>query len=364
MVNGDGLVYVIDDDASLRRSLRNLLGSVGFWVKTFESAEAFLEFDDRVDAACLVIDLRMPGMSGIDLLRHLSSSGARHRAIVLTAHGDDTARKQSIAAGAIAFLQKPFQSAALVDAVRRALSTIDPPPDARRERKPGVASTADEEPLMAATAPPIDLAGGALGSECHVCAFFSSAEEEHRVLRAFIKEGLDGGEKAIHIVDPRTRADYLARLAEGGIDVERVMGTGQLDVPVWEETYLCDDCFDQEAMLRLVEETLQTSVAAGYPRTRIVAHMEWALLDKPGGEYLLEYEARANQLLPKYHAPAICAYDLTKFTASDVMDILRAHPMAIIGGVLRENPFYVPPDQYLVEIRERRSASKSPSIAS
>ena len=336
MDKGDGLVYVIDDDASLRRSLRNLLGSVGFSVKTFESAESFLEFDDLADPACLVIDLRMPGMSGLDLLRHLSSSGAHHRAIVLTAHGDDTMREQCMAAGATAFLQKPFQSTALVDALRRAMSTIDPP----------------------GTAPPIELAGSALGSECHVCAFFSSAEEEHRVLRSFIKDGLDAGEKAVHIVGPRTRDDHLARLREDGVEVERVMGTGQLDVRAWEDTYLCDDCFDQDAMLQLVDETLQTSTAAGYPRMRIVAHMEWALLDKPGVEDLLEYESRANDLLPKYQSPGVCVYDLTKFTASAVMDILRAHPMVILGGVLRENPFYVPPEQYLVEIRKRRSAAK------
>ena len=66
-------------------------------------------------------------------------------------------------------------------------------------------------------------------------------------------------------------------------------------------------------------------------------------------------------MLPKYDDPVICAYDLSKFSASVVMDIMRTHPVVIIGGVLQENPFFVPPDQFLLEIRERRSVRRSAS---
>ena len=90
--NLDGRVVIIDDDASLRRSLSNLLGSVGFDVETFVSAEAFLECAHRERAGCLVLDLRMPGMSGLDLLRHLAATGSPVPAIVLTAHGNDGTR--------------------------------------------------------------------------------------------------------------------------------------------------------------------------------------------------------------------------------------------------------------------------------
>ena len=122
--------------------------------------------------------------------------------------------------------------------------------------------------------------------------------------------------------------------------------------------------FEQDAMLHLVEEVLKSNAASGYPLTRILAHMEWALLDKPGVDDLIEYETRVNYVLPRYYAPVICAYDLSKFSASVVMDVMRTHPMVIIGGVLQENPFFVPPDQFLLEIRERRSLRKSASIAS
>jgi FixJ family two-component response regulator len=117
------VVCVVDDDASLRRSLRNLLTSVGFRVETFQSAEAFLGSVHRQNTGCMVLDLRMTGMSGLELLRHLASNGSRIPVIVLTAHGDEDTRQRALQAGAVAFLTKPFQSAALVETVRTALTT-------------------------------------------------------------------------------------------------------------------------------------------------------------------------------------------------------------------------------------------------
>ena len=115
------IVSVVDDDESLRRSLRNLLGSVGFRVETFASAEAFLQSVHQKQTGCLVLDLRMPGMNGLDLLRLLSGTGTRIPAVILTAHGDEEARQRSLQAGAVAFLTKPFNGDALLDAVRAAL---------------------------------------------------------------------------------------------------------------------------------------------------------------------------------------------------------------------------------------------------
>jgi hypothetical protein len=115
-------------------------------------------------------------------------------------------------------------------------------------------------------------------------------------------------------------------------------------------------------MLALIEEVLQSGAAAGYPLTRFLTHMEWALLDKPGVDELLEMETRFNYVSPKYPDPVICAYDLSKFSASVVIDAMRTHPVVIIGGVLQENPFFIPPDQFLLEIRERRSVRKSASM--
>jgi len=115
------LVSIVDDDGSLRRSVRNLLTSVGFRVETFVSAEAFLGSIHRENTGCLVLDLQMPGMTGLDLLAHLAATDSRIPAIILTAHGDDETRRRTLQAGAIAFLGKPFNSNALLDAVRSAM---------------------------------------------------------------------------------------------------------------------------------------------------------------------------------------------------------------------------------------------------
>jgi len=124
MSERDGrMVCIVDDDASLRRSLRNLLMSVGFAVETFQSAEAFLKSVDRDKVGCVVLDLRMAGLSGLDLLRHLVATGSRVPAIILTAHADDETRRRSLEAGAMAFLEKPVRSAVLLDAVRTALAS-------------------------------------------------------------------------------------------------------------------------------------------------------------------------------------------------------------------------------------------------
>jgi len=207
----------------------------------------------------------------------------------------------------------------------------------------------------------VQFAGRPLGRERHICAFFNSLDERHRVLRSFNKDGFDRGERVFHIVDPALREEHLKRLAGAGIDVERAMGSGQLEVRVWQDCQFRGDRFDQDAMLALIEEVLQSGAAAGYPLTRFVGHMEWALLDKPGLDEMsfVEFETRVNYVSPKYDDPLVCAYDLSKFSASVVVDVIRTHPVVLIGGLLQENPFFVPPDQLLLELRERRSVRRT-----
>jgi hypothetical protein len=207
----------------------------------------------------------------------------------------------------------------------------------------------------------LPFAEGTLGLHQHVCAFFNSSDEEHRVLRSFLKDGFEQGDKAFHLVDPERRDDHLRRLAEAGIDVEGATGSGQLEVRPWEDGPLHGDRFDQDAWLTSFEQVLQSGPAAGFAHTRFLAHMEWALVDLPGIGDLIEFETLVNHVVPKYDNTVICAYDLTKFGANVVMDALRTHPLVIVGGLLQENPFFVPPAEFLAEIRERRSANRSAS---
>jgi hypothetical protein len=207
-----------------------------------------------------------------------------------------------------------------------------------------------------------EVAGSALGAHRHICAFFNSADEQHRVLRSFIKEGLERGDKAFHLVDPGRREDHLRRLADAGIDVRAATATGQLEVRPWQDGPLRGGQFDEDAWLESFEQVLQSGPTAGYPQTRFVAQMEWALADLPGVEDLIEFETRVNLVMPKYDDIVICAYDLARFGASVVMYALRTHPLVIIGGLLQENPFFVEPSKFLIELRERQPAGTSPSM--
>ena len=205
--------------------------------------------------------------------------------------------------------------------------------------------------------------GTTFGQHRHICAFFNTVDEQHRVLRPFIKDGFDRGDKAYHYVDPERREEHLSWLADAGINVREAMAVGQLEVCPWQDSTLRGGRFDLDSWLVSFEQVLQSGPAAGYAQTTFMGHMEWALLDLPGVGDLIEYETRVNYVIPKYDGPVVCTYDLRKFGASVVMDALRTHPFVIIGGLLQENPFFVSPDQLLLEIRERRPGRLSASTA-
>jgi hypothetical protein len=179
-------------------------------------------------------------------------------------------------------------------------------------------------------------------------------DEHYRVLEPFIKDGFANGERAFHLVDPKRREDHLSRLAGVGIDVDTATASGQLEVHPWEDGPLRGQEFDQDTWLAGFEEVLQSGPAAGFAKTRFLAQMEWALVDMPGLDDMIEFETRVNYVVPKYDNDVICSYDLSKFGASAVIYALRTHPVVIIGGLMQENPFYVDPDELLRELREER----------
>ena len=157
----------------------------------------------------------------------------------------------------------------------------------------------------AESAQPMRFPGSVLGAHRHVCAFFHSPDEEYRALLPFIKEGFERSEKAFHIVDPTLREEHRRRLESAGINVAAAEQSGQFELRNWADAYLREGHFDQDKMLALIQEVLEGGRHQGFPLTRLVAHMEWALEDRPGVNDLVEYETRLNYLLPRYPDPVI-----------------------------------------------------------
>jgi methanogenic corrinoid protein MtbC1 len=206
---------------------------------------------------------------------------------------------------------------------------------------------------MARGSDAVALAGGVLGPERHVCALFDSRDEEYRILLPFVREGLEQGEKAIHIVDPGLRDEHLARLGDAGIDVARAQAGGQLELLDWHGTYLRGGRFDRRAMAVLVEGMLSRARREGFPRARVVAHMEWALEGSCDPTTLVDYEARMNDVLAGYDDPVVCTYDRARFAAGTAMDVLRAHARVILDGALQENLSFLPHAKLMPRVRGR-----------
>jgi hypothetical protein len=203
---------------------------------------------------------------------------------------------------------------------------------------------------------PIRLAGSILGDFCHVAAFFSNRNEEYRTVLPFIKDGLDSGEKVVNTIDPMRRDDHLERMASFGIDVTTVCERGQLELRDWNNTYLINGEFDRDRTYALYERLTTDYRRQGFSRIRFLTHMEWALEAKRDIDDLLEYEAKSNEHWLGQEGrvdPSICTYDLSRFGGDVVVDVIRTHPLVIIGGVLQENPFFVSAAEFLRELKER-----------
>jgi hypothetical protein len=206
---------------------------------------------------------------------------------------------------------------------------------------------------MNATSRAVKIGQSEFHCPCHACAFFYDRDEEYDLLIPFSKSGAEAGERLFQVVDKAHLPERRSRLAEAGIDVSEAERKGQLEIRPWEDAYLRGNKFDQNAMLALIQEILEEGRSSGFPMTRLWANMEWALDDLPGVHDIVQYETRLNQFLPNYEDVVVCTYDLNKFSTQIVMDIMRTHPQVIVGGLLHENPFYVPPAEFLAELSRR-----------
>ena len=184
----------------------------------------------------------------------------------------------------------------------------------------------------------------------HVCAFFDSRDEEYATILPYIREGIAEGDEVINVLDAARLSDHRARLTVGGIQEHK----DHVTIASSEETYFTDGRFEMERMVAFLQNRLVAAKADGR-RVRTAGWMDWIHREAPGTERVMEYEARVNRLVPTFDCTFLCVYDLARLNGGMVADILATHPWAIINGDIRQNPFFVPPDQFLDQMLARQS---------
>lgn len=195
------------------------------------------------------------------------------------------------------------------------------------------------------------LAHAQMRNHFHACAFVADAAEERAVIDPFFVEGMRRGEKAVYIVDPQHRADHEARLGASA------PGADLLQVATWDDAHLKGGTFDQDRMIAALDEMIGAHAASGRPPMRLVGQMGWIFSSPPGIETLVAYEASVNEVLNRGKTPTVCVYDVRRLSGSMMMDLLRAHPLTVMNGVLHENPFYTPAEEMLRDLQQRRALS-------
>lgn len=185
----------------------------------------------------------------------------------------------------------------------------------------------------------------------HACAFVMGAAEERAVIDPFLIEGTARGEKAVYYVDPAHRDEHEARLRAAAPAPDLV------EVTTWNDAHLKGGWFDADRMMAALEEMIRENAASGRPPVRLVGQMGWIFSSPPGIEELVGYEASVNEVLNRGRTPTVCVYDVRRLSGSMMMDLLRAHPLTVMNGVLHENPFYTPAGEMLRDIQRRRSMS-------
>src|ERR1700692_3341288 len=208
---------------------------------------------------------------------------------------------------------------------------------------------------MNVTRKSVRLFGENLDEGMHICTFFHTSAERYRVLMPFIREGMEQGDRALHIVNPSLRSEHAQRIAEAGIDTARAEVEGQLEIIGWDEAYRRGGSFNHNAMLSLLPVLLNAGRTRGFPITRFIADVAWVLNNPGAVDRMLDYECRVNLALPKAGDIVICSYDLDTVEASMVVTAMRTHPIVLIGGMVQSNPFYVPPEELLKELSEREA---------
>jgi PAS domain S-box-containing protein len=197
----------------------------------------------------------------------------------------------------------------------------------------------------------------------HLCPIYEGMVEQMAAAVPFIKEGLSRGERCLYVTDDRNAEAVAQALTAGGVDVAHERERGALWLPTKWETYLKPGAFDPHEMIQFLRSEEAQSLAGGFSGLRLAGEMTWALGPEMGNDRLIEFEALLNQLLVSSRLVVLCQYNRSRFDPAVIHDVLRTHPIAILGDQVCPNPYYEPPELVLSSEQQASAEFKRKRVA-
>lgn len=181
----------------------------------------------------------------------------------------------------------------------------------------------------------------------HICQIVTNDDERQESLLKFVLAGLSEGERTACFSEKIDASAIEAFLSSNGISYDDAIASGSFMLSGTREAYFQENRFDPERMLENIKNYYIESVAQGCTAARIIGEMTNDIQDIQGGGRLLEYESKVSQLLKTHPVTSVCQYDAREFSGSVLMDVLKVHPFMVVRGAVVNNPFHIPPEEYL-----------------
>lgn len=186
----------------------------------------------------------------------------------------------------------------------------------------------------------------------HICQIYSDDGERDKSLLQFLLQGAISKECGACFSENVTQTMLEEYFSQKGVSLSDLLETGALSLNKTSEIYFKDGEFNPDHMLELLTDFYTASQEEGYTAARVIGEMSPKIHEIPGGSRLMEYESRVSLLLQKYPVTAVCQYNAHHFDGATIMDVLKVHPMMVVHGAVIHNPFYIPPEEYLKDIKE------------
>ncbi len=193
-----------------------------------------------------------------------------------------------------------------------------------------------------------------LGAGDHLCCIYRDRSEQMGIVVPYLVHGLQNNERCLYIIDESTREEVFHAFGEVGVALNTHTASGQFLLLTKAEAYLKEGNFDPDRMIATLKQVEANALKEGYAGLRITGEMTWIFSGLPGVEGLIEYESKLNLFFPSSKSTAICQYHEARFDPDILIDVIHTHPAVVIYGQVCENPYYIPPDEFLLRMKSSK----------